>query len=110
MRYFINGKEFSEEEFYKQFDNAVSTYVPYTSCYPKKEELATRLKEDREVKIPIYKENNILKRFDNYMAIEEELFDIAKIIQENEADPEYYDAVSIAIALWNAGYRKMEQL
>ena len=37
---------------------------------------------------------------------QEEIFDIAAIVEENESDPLDDDSFRIAVALYNAGYRK----
>lgn len=110
MVYKINGKEVSEEQFEIEFQKRVETYIPYSEYWPKKEDLRKDLQERKEVWFPTYdkryKNKLVIVDKDYFMACEEEILEIANLVEENQADPLYNDALKIAIAIWNAGYRK----
>lgn len=109
MQYFINNNKVTKHEFTQKLNKAIETYIPYSSFYPKKEDIKIFLKENKYIEIPIYDKRYkkpVLKYFDCYIAIEKTILDIANIIEENEYDPENNDAIPIALALHKAGYRK----
>ena len=110
--YKINGKDVSKEQFEIEFQKRVETYIPYSEYWPKKEDLRKNLQERREIWFPTYdkryKDRLVIIDKDYFMACEEEILEIANLVEENEYDPEDNDSLRIAIALWNAGYRKGE--
>lgn len=111
MKYFINNKEVSKKEFEIEFQKRVKTYIPYSEYWPKKEDLRKDLQERREMWFPTYdkryKDKLVIIDKDYFMACEEEILEIADLVEQNEYDPEDNDSLRIAIALWNAGYRKI---
>ena len=110
MIYKINGKDVSKEQFEIEFQKRVETYIPYSEYWPKKEDLRKVLQERKEVWFPTYdkryKNKLVIVDEDYFMACEEEILEIANLVGVNQADPLYNDALKIAIAVWNAGYRK----
>lgn len=111
MVYKINGKEVTEREFNNAFEKEVQNYIPYDEQYwPKREELKSKLEEEKEIWLPIYdkrfKDKKVIIDKNYYLACEETILELATLIEENQVDPLYNDALKIATAVWNAGYRK----
>lgn len=111
MVYKINRKDVTEEEFEIEFQKRLETYIPYSEYWPKKEDLRKNLQERKEMWFPTYdkryKDKLVIIDKDYFMACEEEILEIANIVEENEYDPEDNDSLRIATALYNAGYRKL---
>ena len=101
------NKDVSKEEFDIELQKQIDVYAPLNEHWVKKEQLRDNLARDR---ILFFREHtkHILgyAKTDYFIAAEEEIFDIAAIIEENESDPLDDDSFRIAVALYNAGYRK----
>lgn len=110
MIYKINGKEVSKEQFEAEFQKRVETYIPYSEYWPKKDELRKYLEEHKQLVFPIYdkryKDRLVFTDKDYFMMCEDDILEIAGIVEENEFDPLDNDSLKIAVALYNAGYRK----
>lgn len=111
MKYFINNKEESKEEFEIELEKQINDYIPFSQYWPSNDKIKDVLKEKREFTFPIYD-----KRFKDrlvtidriyFLACEEEILEMSKIIANNEYDAYDNDSLQIAIALYDAGYRKI---
>lgn len=107
MVYKINEDIVSKEVFETELQKKIDSYVPLSEYWPKKEQLRDELAKTR---ILYFKEKgkHILgySKVDCFTAAEEEIFDMVEIIENNESDPLDGDAFRIAVALYNAGYKK----
>lgn len=112
MVYKINGKNVTKEQFEIEFQKRIDTYIPYSKYWPKKEDLRKDLQEHKEIWFPTYdkryKDKLVIIDKDYFMACEEEILEIANLVEDNESDPLDDDSFRIAVALYNAGYRKTE--
>lgn len=100
MKYFIQGREVNKEEFNIKFEKALETYKPISEFWPAKENVIGDLKEKRCFEFPDGR---------YFVACEEEILEISYIVEEAEFDTLDGDAIPIAVALWNEGYRKVEK-
>lgn len=100
MKYFIRGREVSEDEFDIEFDKELEKYKPLSEYWPAKEDVKDKLKEQRYFDFP---------KGRYFVACEEEILEISYIVEEAEFDTLDCDAIPIAVALWNEGYRKVEK-
>ena len=100
MKYFIQGGEVNKEEFDIEFDKDLEKYKPLSKYWPAKENVRDVLKEQRCFDFPNGR---------YFIACEEEILEISYIVEEAEFDTLDCDAIPIAVALWNAGYRKVEK-
>lgn len=100
MKYFVQGREVSKEEFDIKFEKALDAYKPPSEDWPAKEEVKNYLKERRCFEFPDAR---------YFVACEEEILEISYIVEEAEFDTLDCDAIPIAVALWNEGYRKVEK-
>lgn len=111
MIYKINYKEVSEEEFEIELKKRIDDYIPYNEYYPPKEKIIEILADRRSFRFNTYdkryKDRLVIKDYDVFVAVEEEIVEIENIIIENEFDPCDDDSLKIAVALYNAGYRKL---
>lgn len=112
MIYQINYKEVTKDEFEKELNLQLENYKPYSEYYPQtKEEVLKDLKKDKRVKLFEYdkrfKDRLIITKEVTFIACEEEILEIADIVARNEYDACDGDDLQIAIALWKAGYRKV---
>lgn len=107
MVYKINDKVVTKEYFESELDKKIENYIPFSQYYPKKEEIRDVLGRDR---IFYFRQptKHVLgySKVDCFIAVEQEILDIEKIVAENENDPLDDDAFRIAVALYNAGYKK----
>ena len=112
MIYSINFKKVNKETFDKEFEKQLIEYIPYSEHWTKKEEVREALKTNRSFTFPIYdkrfKNRLVLKTKIEFVAVEEEIVEIQRIVESNQYDPEDGDSLRIAVALWNSGYRKNE--
>ena len=103
MKYFVQGKKVNKEEFDREFEKELENYKPISEYGPQtKEEVYKKLKEERELSFIV---NGSWKYF---TAIEEEICDMAQVVEEAEFDALDGDSIAIAVALHNAGYRKVK--
>lgn len=103
MKYFVQGIEVDKEEFNSKFEKALESYKPASEHWPQtKEEVYEKLKQEREFSFMI---RGAWKYF---VAVEEEIYAMALVIEEAEFDALDGDSVAIAVALYNAGYRKVK--
>lgn len=113
MIYKINYKEVSAEEFEIELKKRIDEYIPYSEYYPPKEKIREQLSEERKIRFNIYdkryKDRLVIKDYDVFTAVEEEIIEIENIVIENEFDPLDNDSLRIAVALYKAGYRKTHQ-
>lgn len=111
MIYKINYKEVSAEEFEIELQKRIDEYISCSEYYPPKEKIREMLAQRRSFRFNIYdkryKDRLIIKDYDVFIAVEEEIVEIENIIIENEFDPCDDDSLKIAVALYNAGYRKL---
>ena len=111
MVYRITNKNVNKEEFETEFQKRVETYIPYSKYWPNKDELRNSLIKNKEIYFPTYdkrhKDKLIIINKDYFMMCEEEILEIAEIVEENEFDPLDNDSLKIATALYNTGYRKL---
>jgi hypothetical protein len=98
MRYFIQGKEVNKEKFDIEFDKELEKYEPISEYWPAKEDVRDKLKEQRYFEFP--------KGWKYFLAVEDEIYEMMGIIAEAEFDSEDNDAIVIALALYNKGYKK----
>ena len=110
MKYSINRKIVDKEEFEIELQKRIDKYIPYNEYYPPKEKIREQLAEQRSFKFNVYdkryKDRLIIKDYDIFTAVEEEIVEIENIVIENEFDPYDDDSLRISVALYNAGYRK----
>ena len=110
MIYTINGKLVNKEEFEIELQKRIDEYIPYSEYYPPKEKIREQLAEHRSIGFNVYdkryKDKLVIKDRDIFTAVEEEINEIENIVLENEFDPCDDDSLKIAVALYNAGYRK----
>lgn len=110
LKYFIDGEEKTKEEFQVELEKQINDYIPYSEYWPKKEDIKDRLKEKREFRFPVYdkryKDRLVLTNRIHFQACEEEILEMSEIIATNEYDACDDDCLQIAVALYNAGYRK----
>lgn len=110
MIYTINGKLVNKEEFEVELQKRIDEYIPYSEYYPPKEKIREQLAEHRSIGFNVYdkkyKDRLVIKDRDIFTAVEEEIDEIENIVLENEFDPCDDDSLRIAVALYNAGYRK----
>lgn len=108
MIYCINGERVSKETFEQELELYVKDYIPYSEYWTPKDKVKEELKTKRMFRFPVYD-----KRFTNklvvktnvtFVAVEEEIAEIESIVVQHEED-----SLQIAVALYNAGYRKMEE-
>lgn len=110
MKYFIQGKEVTKEEFDIEFDKELEIYKPITIYWPQtKEEVRDRLKKDRYFDFPNSTKCHGSPTYNHFVAVEEEILEISYIVEEAEFDALDGDALPIAVAVWNEGYRKVEK-
>lgn len=114
MRYFIDNIEVKEEEFNNRLQEEIDNYIPYSQYYPEKDKVKDILKSKRTFRFPIYDKRYknrllVINRFITFTACEEEILEMEQIIIDNEYDPEDRDALNIAVALYNAGYRRVNR-
>lgn len=112
MIYQINYKEVLKDEFEKELNMRLENYKPYSQYYPQvKEEVLKDLKEDRRVRLFEYdkrfKDKLIITKEITFIACEEEILEMAEIVARSEYDACDEDDLRIAVALWKAGYRKV---
>ena len=110
MIYSINGKLVNKEDFEVELQKRIDEYIPYSEYYPPKEKLREQLAEHRSLGFNVYdkryKDRLVIINRDIFTAVEEEIVEIENIVIENEFDPCDDDSLKIAVALYNAGYRK----
>lgn len=110
MIYSINGKLVNKEDFEVELQKRIDEYIPYSEYYPPKEKLREQLAEHRSLGFNVYdkryKDRLVIINRDIFTAVEEEIVEIENIVIENEFDPCDDDSLRIAVALYNAGYRK----
>lgn len=110
MRYFIQGKEVTKEEFDIEFEKELEIYEPNTKYWPQtKEEVRDRLKKDRYFDFLDSTKRHGWPSYNRFVAVEEEILEMSYIVEKNKSDTLSDDAVPIAAALWNKGYRKVEK-
>ncbi len=113
MIYLINHEKVSAKEFKKELDERIKTYIPYSEYYPHKDEVREELyKEGKFVFFTYdkrYKDMLIPIKRDEFIVTNQKILDIAEIVEANEYDSEDDDALSIAKALYDAGYRKSKE-
>ena len=103
MKYFVQGREVSEDEFAIELEKALEGYKPNSEYWPQtKEEVYEKLKQEREFSFMVK------GRWKYFVAIEEEIYDMAQVVEEAEFDALDGDSVAIAVAFYNAGYRKVK--
>ena len=103
MKYFVQGTEVSKEEFDIKFEKELENYKPISEYWPQtKEEVYEKLKQEREFSFMI---RGAWKYF---VAVEEEIYDMAQVIEEAEFDAFDGDSIAIAVALYNTGYKKVK--
>ena len=102
MRYFIQGKEVNKEEFDRELEKELENYKPISELWPTKAQMYKKLKEQRKLSFMVN------GRWKDFAAVEEEIYDMAQVIEEAEFDTFYGDAIPIAVALYNAGYGKVK--
>lgn len=100
MKYFVQGKEVNKEEFDIKFEEELEKYKPLSEYWPAKEDVRNHLKERRCFEFPN-------ERY--FVACEEEILEISYIVEQAEFDTLDCDAIPIAVALWNKGYRKVKK-
>ena len=107
MIYKINDIEVSKEVFDEQLQNKIDEYVQLSPHFTKKEDIRDVLAVNKVFHF-IGNPKHILgdHPVDCFVAMEDEIPDIIRIIEENKAEPLDDDAFRIAVALYNAGYRK----
>ena len=91
MKYFVRGREVSKGEFDIAFDKELEKYKPLSECWPTKESVRDKLKEERCFAFP---------KGGCFIACEEEILDMVEIIEQAEYD--VLDNVDIV-------YHKVEQ-
>lgn len=103
MKYFVQGKDVNKEEFDIAFEKALESYKPISEYCPQtKEEMYEKLKQEREISFMVK------GRWKYFVAIEEEICDMAQVVEAAEFDALDGDSVAIAVAFYNAGYRKVK--
>ena len=103
MKYFVQCEEVNKEEFDIAFEKALESYKPISEYGPQtKEEMYEKLKQEREVSFMIR------GTWRYFLAVEEEIYDMAQVVEEAEFDALDGDSVAIAVALYNAGYKKVK--
>ena len=103
MKYFVQGIEVNKEEFNSKFEKALESYKPaFEHCPQTKEEVYEKLKQEREFSFMV---GGVWKYF---VAIEEEIYDMALVVEETEFDAFNGDSIAIAVAFYNSGYRKVK--
>lgn len=111
MQYFINNKELSKKEFEIELEKRIAEYIPYSNYYPPKEKIKEILRKERRFIFNVYdkryKDRLVRKDYDIFIAVEEEILDIESIVIENQFDPLNDDSLRISVALYEAGYRKI---
>ena len=112
MVYRINGKQVSAEEFEIELQKRIDEYIPYSKYYPPKDKIREKLAEERKFMFNTYdkryKDKLVIKYSEIFTAVEEEIIEIENIVIENEFDPCDDDSLGIALALYKAGYRKVQ--
>lgn len=103
MKYFVQGTEVNKEEFDSKFEKELENYNPISEYWPQtKEEVYKKLKEEREFSFIVN------GRWKYFVAVEEEIYDMAQVVAEAEFDALDGDSVAIAVALYNTGYKKVK--
>lgn len=102
MKYFVQGIEVNKEEFDSKFEKELENYKPISEYeFQTKEEVYKKLKEEREFSFIVN------GRWKYFVAVEEEIYDMAQVVAEAGFDVGG-DPVAIAVAFYNAGYRKVK--
>ena len=98
MQYYINGKQYNEEVFYKEVERQ-----------PEQEFIKKALAENGHVYISDKSEpaKNRKKLMLEFCAAPKVVWDMFEVIVENEFDPEDDDAFAIAWALYKSGFGRI---
>lgn len=112
MKYFIQGKEVDKETFDIEFQKELETYKPLSEYWPKKEDVKDTLAKRREFNFPIcdkrYRNRSVIISEINFIACEDDVWEMSNIIMDNEYDCGDGDSLAIAVALFEAGYGKVK--
>lgn len=101
MKYFIQEQEVNKKRFDQEFEEALLKYKPLSEFFPQNEnEVREALTRARQ--FPFFNGN---KR-KIFVAIEEEIYEMAQIIALAEFDSKISNAIPTALALYDKGYRK----
>ncbi len=104
MKYFIQEQEVNKKEFDQKFEEALLKYKPLSEFFPQNEdEVREALTKARQFSFYI---GNKCKTF---VAIEEEICEMAQIIALTEFDSKISNAIPSALALYDEGYRKQNK-
>lgn len=114
MIYTINDKPVTKEQFEIELEKRIIEYKPYSEYWPSQENIKGQLRERRIFPFPIYdkrygNDNLKIKDYAIFKAVEEEIIELEKLILDNEYDVYDDDALQIAVAIYDAGYRKIIQ-
>lgn len=103
MKYFIQEQEVNKKEFDQEFEKALLKYKPLSEFFPQNEdEVREALARARQFPFFIGNKRKI------FVAIEEEIYEMAQIIASAEFDSKFSNAIPAALALYNESYRKQK--